>query len=146
MADHEHLFEGTLLLRNLHESRRMSKRCKQTCYEFERQTSAETVREWREMKCSWEQDSSKADPYKVAEKRESHQPPWLGRADRCLLSTAASVDAIKRKLAEAEALEVASGNQIPHKLHPSSFVRMGLEIEDQQYDVSFSAQACLLIH
>ena len=97
------------------------------------------------MKRSWEQDSSKVDPYKVAKKHELHQPSWLGHADRCLLSTAASVDAIKRKLTEAKALEVASGNQIPHKLHPSSFVWMGLEIKDQQYDISCSAQACLLI-
>ena len=49
-----------------------------------------------------------------------------------LLFTAASLDAAKRKLAEAEALEVAVGSSLPHKLHPSSFVRMGLEIEDQQ--------------
>ena len=44
----------------------------------------------------------------------------------------ASLDAAKRKLAEAEALEAAADSPLPHKLHPSSFVRMGLEIEDQQ--------------
>ena len=116
----------------------MSERCEETCHEFERQTSAETVKEWREMKRSWEQDPSKADPYKVTEKCGSRQQPLLGRADRCLQFTAASIDAVKRKLAEAEALELATGSQIPHKLHPSSFVQMGLEIQDQQYDASLS--------
>jgi hypothetical protein len=59
----------------------MSERCEETCYEFERQTNAETVKEWREMKRSWEQDPSKPDPYKVAEKRELRQPPRLDRTD-----------------------------------------------------------------
>ena len=49
----------------------MSEHCEETGYEFERQTSTETVKEWCEMKRSWEQDPSKADPYKVTEKRGS---------------------------------------------------------------------------
>lgn len=36
---------------------------------------------------------------------------------------------------EVEALEATAGSALLHKLHPSSFVRMGLEIEDQQYGV-----------
>ena len=51
----------------------------------------------------------------------------------CLLSIAANLDAVKRKLAEAEALDAAAGSQFPHRLHPFSFVLKGLEIEDQQY-------------
>lgn len=50
-----------------------------------------------------------------------------------LFVTAASLDAAKRKLTEIEALEAAAGGSLPHKLHPSSFIRLGLEIEDQQY-------------
>ena len=51
------------------------------------------------------------------------RPPFL---------IAASLDAVKRKLAQAEALEAAAGGSLPHRLHPFSFVRLGLEIEDQQ--------------
>ena len=51
----------------------------------------------------------------------------------CLLRTAARLDAVKRKLAEAEALDAAAGGPLPHKFHPFSFVLKGLEIEDQQY-------------
>lgn len=57
-----------------------------------------------------------------------------------LLLVAASLDAAKRKLAEAEALDAAAGISLPHKLHPSSFVRLGLEIEDQQ--CVFHAVSC----
>ena len=48
---------------------------------------------------------------------------------------ATSLNAAKQKLMEVEALETVTGGSLPHKLHPSSFVRMGLEIEDQQYEV-----------
>ena len=61
---------------------------------------------------------------------------------RHLLFTAASLDAAKRKLAEVEALEATAGGSLPHKLHPSSFVRMGLEIEDQQYVVCVAIHEC----
>ena len=56
-----------------------------------------------------------------------------------------SLDAVKKKLAEAEAREAATGVSLPHKLHPSSFVRMGLEIEDQQYVSHFVVQGWPLI-
>lgn len=40
---------------------------------------------------------------------------------------------MKLKLSEMDALDPKSGNLPPHKLSPYSFVRMGLELEDQQY-------------
>lgn len=49
------------------------------------------------------------------------------------LFTGPSLNAVKQKLAEAEALEAKTDSPLPNKLHPYSFVRMGLEIEDQQY-------------
>ena len=63
-----------------------------------------------------------------------------------LLFVGASLDAIKRKLTEAEALEAAAGNSLPHKLHPSSFVRMGLDIEDQQYELAFHCTHSTFTH
>ena len=64
----------------------------------------------------------------------------------CLLSAAGSLNAVKRKLAEAEALEAAANVSLPHQLHPSSFVRMGLEIEDQQYGIPLVAHDHSLTH
>ena len=40
---------------------------------------------------------------------------------------------MKLRLTEIEVLDPKSNNLPPHKLSPSSFIRMGLELEDQQY-------------
>ncbi|KAF9779417.1 hypothetical protein BJ322DRAFT_1013173 [Thelephora terrestris] len=107
---------GTLLLKNLHDARKMAKQCEKICSDFEVQTDPGTVKEWRAMKHGWERDPSKPDPFKLVERP-------------------ASLDAAKKKLAETEALEARTGSSLPHKLLPSSFVRMGLEIEDHQQQI-----------
>ena len=65
-------FSGTLLLKNLHEARRMAKQCEGICNDFERQTNPSIVREWQAIKRGWERDLSKPDPYKLTEKRGSN--------------------------------------------------------------------------
>ena len=47
----------------------MAQRCEKICVDFERQTDPGTVKEWQAIKYSWEQDPSRPDPYKLAEKR-----------------------------------------------------------------------------
>ena len=64
---------GVLLLKNLHEAQQMAEQCERICKEFESQTDLGTVAEWQAMKRSWERDASKPDPYKLIEKRGSHQ-------------------------------------------------------------------------
>ena len=65
----KHTFPGTLLLKNLHEARRMARECEKICDDFERQTDPATVHGWQAIKRSWERDPSKPDPYKLVEKR-----------------------------------------------------------------------------
>lgn len=69
---HEHMPAGTLLLKNLHEAQRSAQRCNGFCIDFERQTDPGTVKEWQAIKCGWERDPSKSDPYKLAEKCGSY--------------------------------------------------------------------------
>lgn len=71
--NHKHLLAGTLLLKNLHEARKMAQQCGKVCNDFERQTDQETVGEWREMKYNWECNPLKPDPYKFAEKGGFYQ-------------------------------------------------------------------------
>lgn len=113
----------------------MARQCEKICNDIESQTDPETVLEWRAVKNSWEHDPSKPDPYKLAEKRRSYRLTLAGlcESQQNPLSAGKSLDAVKKKLADSEALEATAGASLPHKLHPSSFVRMGLEIEDQQY-------------
>ena len=65
----QHLFSGTLLLKNLHEARQMARRCEKICIDLEQQTDSGTVKEWQAVKYGWECDPSMPDPYKLAEKR-----------------------------------------------------------------------------
>jgi hypothetical protein len=39
---------------------------------------------------------------------------------------------IRLKLANEDALEAARGNTAPHEVHPSDFLQLGLELEEQQ--------------
>ena len=50
----------------------MAKRCEKICNDFEKQTNPGMVKDWRAMKCGWEHDPSKPDPYKLAEKCGSY--------------------------------------------------------------------------
>ncbi|KAF9643122.1 hypothetical protein BDM02DRAFT_3104848, partial [Thelephora ganbajun] len=104
---------GPLLLKNLREAVHMVKRCEDTCKDFEKHRPPSMVHEWKMMKRRWEMDPSQPDPYLVVEK-------------------ASSLTSAKQKLVEIEALESKSNNVLPHKLSPSSFIRMGLELKDQQ--------------
>ena len=55
----------------------MTQRCEKICNDFERHTDPGTVKEWQAMKRSWEHDSSKPDPYKLAKKSGSFIVPLL---------------------------------------------------------------------
>ncbi|KAF9784125.1 hypothetical protein BJ322DRAFT_1109984 [Thelephora terrestris] len=74
------------------------------------------IHEWKTMKLRWEEDPSQPDPYQLVEK-------------------ASKFNSMKWKLSEAKVSDPKSRNMAPHKLSPLSFVRMGLEIEDQQQQV-----------
>ncbi|KAF9777722.1 hypothetical protein BJ322DRAFT_1015452 [Thelephora terrestris] len=107
---------GPLLLRNLREAINMAKKSEDACRDFEEHRPHGTVHEWKMIKRRWEVDPLQPDPYKVVE-------------------TASNFSSAKRKLAEIEALDPTANNTLPHQLSPLSFVRMGLELEDQQYQV-----------
>lgn len=117
---------GPLLLKNLHEAVNMGKKCEKACKDFESQRAPAVIEGWRVMKRTWEMDPSKPDPYKVVE-----QGKLIIRTAQLVLilvRIASNLSSAKLRLTEDEAVNAA----LPHKLSPSSFVRMGLELEDQQ--------------
>ncbi|KAF9791850.1 hypothetical protein BJ322DRAFT_998331 [Thelephora terrestris] len=107
---------GPLLLKNLREAVDMTKKCEDACQDFEKHRSPAVIHEWKMIKRRWEKDFSQPDPYQVTER-------------------ASNFNSVKCKLSESEALDPSSRNVPQHKLSPFSFVRMGLELEDQQYQV-----------
>ena len=64
------LTKGPLLLRNLREAVEMTKRCEDTCNDFEKHQPPGMVHEWKMMKHRWEIDPSQPDPFQVIEKGE----------------------------------------------------------------------------
>lgn len=121
---------GPLLLKNLREAVEMTKKCEDTCKDFEVHRSPEIVNGWKLMKRMWELDPSKPDPYRVIEKGKLTLHAAL--LFLILALVASNFSSAKRKIIESEALDPNSNNSPPHKLSPFSFIRMGLEIEDQQ--------------
>jgi len=49
-----------------------------------------------------------------------------------LVSSASKVSEIRLRLAQEEAAEAEKGQRLPHQVSPSVFVRIGLDLEDQQ--------------
>ena len=129
---------GPLLLKNVREAIGMARKCEEACRDFEEHRPPAVIHEWKTMKLRWEEDPSQPDPYQLVEK---------GKLDVQLIPTARTLltlglvaskfNSMKWKLSEAEASDPKSRNMAPHKLSPLSFVRMGLEIEDQQYVLLF---------
>ena len=107
----------------------MEKRCDDICQDFKKHRPTGMIHEWKMMKCRWEIDPSQPDPYVVVEKGETNV---CATSTTDSVSTALSFNSAKLKLVEIEAQESKSSHALPHKLSPSSFICMGLELEDQQ--------------
>lgn len=54
-------------------------------------------------------------------------------ASHCSLLLASKVSEVRLRLTQEEAAEAAKGKESPHEVSASVFIRMGLELEDQQY-------------
>ena len=125
--------QGPLLLKNLREALDMAKRCEEVCEDFEKHRPPEVIHDWKMLKRRWELDPSQPDPFVLVEKGTTVVRVILPIYSYLLWVLAASrFNTAKLKLLEIEAQEVKSSGVLPHMLTPSSFVRMGLELEDHQ--------------
>ncbi|KAF9778389.1 hypothetical protein BJ322DRAFT_1014720, partial [Thelephora terrestris] len=107
---------GPLLLKNLREAVVMARKCEEACQDFEKHRPSSVIHEWKMMKLRWDKDFSQPDPYQVVER-------------------GSNFNSAKWKLSEVEALDPKSRSTAPHTLSPFAFVRMGLELENQQQQV-----------
>jgi hypothetical protein len=91
------------------------------------------VTEWRVLVHDWESVQHKAgakSPFELKEEGKSGVTRRYAASD-CAL-TAASMKDIRAKLAKAEILESGEGTEIEREDTPSTFIVMGLEIEESQ--------------
>ena len=90
----------------------------------------ETVGKWQRMVQEWEANSSHPNPYVSNDHGKFFRLTLIIMTHIILL--ALKVSEIRLQLAEKEAVEVERGQRAPHQVSASVFIRMGLELEDQQ--------------
>lgn len=113
----------------------MSSKQRQIADDFTATFPRETIQAWSLMVKEWEADPSKPNPYFLTEKGG-----FSGQNERTYLMVyfiGSKVSEARLRLTEEEAAEAEKGITAPHKVSASVFVRMGLELEDQQYVIIF---------
>jgi hypothetical protein len=90
-----------------------------------------TIRKWKRMVRRWEANSSKPNPY-VSNDRGMFFFAPRQVSQLTVVPSASKVSEIRLRLAQEEAAEVERGQRAPHQVSASVFIRMGLELEEQQ--------------
>lgn len=78
----------------------------------------------------WETDPSCPNPYVSKDRGRVFCPFRVQRLK--VIFSASKVSEIRLRLVQEEAAEVERGQRPPHQVSVSVFVRMGLDLEDQQ--------------
>jgi hypothetical protein len=91
----------------------------------------DTIKRWKRMVKKWEANPSRPNPYVSKDRGRLFcfiQVPRL-----TVFLPASKVSEIRLRLAQEEAAEAERGQRAPHQITASVFIRMGLELEDQQW-------------
>lgn len=108
----------------------MASKQRQAASEFSGTFPDETVQSWKKMVKDWETDPLCPNPYVSNERgRFFHAILWLKSHNNL---PASKILEVRLRLSQEEVTEAERGKHAPHKVTPSVFVRMGLELEDQQ--------------
>ena len=91
---------------------------------------AKTVRQWRQMVDKWQVDPSCPNPY-VSNDRGRFFGIFL-KLHLTVRLPALKLMEVQLRLTREEVADKEHGQHAPHKISASVFIRMGLELEDQQ--------------
>ena len=109
----------------------MAEKQRRIAADFTATFPSETVRRWRKMVKEWQANTSSPNPYVSNERGKfltiTLDPPHLMAA-----GSASKLSEARLRLTQEEAAEAERGQHTPHKVPASVFIRMGLELEDQQ--------------
>ena len=114
----------------------MASRQRQAANDFTATFPRETTQEWSHMVKEWETNPSRPNPYISKE----HGRFFLNSSWPCgsmFMFSASKVSAARLRLTEEETMDIQWGKEALNNISASVFVRMGLELEDQQYGFSF---------
>lgn len=109
----------------------MASKQRKAAGEFTATFPPETIQQWKRMVKEWEADSSRPNPYISNDRGGLYCPVqvlWF-----MLAFLASKLSEIRLRLLQEEAAEAERGQRLPHEVTPSVFIRMGLDLEDQQY-------------
>ena len=90
-----------------------------------------TVQQWRQMVEEWQTDPLRPNPY-VSNKRGTFFLNLSGRLRLTAVSSASKLSEARLRLTQEEVTEAEQGQHAPHEVTASVFIRMGLELQDQQ--------------
>ena len=124
-----YLFVESLLKTNLVKAVEMASIQRKAATDFSRTFPDKTIKQWKKMVREWERDSSRPDPYVSAE-RGMFFNIFGGNISPIL--PALKLSEVRLQLAQEEVSQAERGQHTPHKVSASVFIRMGLELEDQQ--------------
>ena len=91
----------------------------------------DTIVEWKRMVRDWEADPSCPNLY-VSNDRGMAFLTLSQSLKLTHVRSALKISEIRLRLAQEEAEEAENGQRTPHQISASVFVRMGIELEDQQ--------------
>jgi|SRR5580693_1179964 hypothetical protein len=92
--------------------------------------SEEVQHNWEKMVADWNSDPRKKNPYVEPVSCECVNSVLLIFLIRI---PGMSMTALRLELAKEEATNAANGHPSPHETSPSSFLQIGLDLEEQQY-------------
>jgi hypothetical protein len=108
----------------------MASQQRKVANEFSETFPSEMVQQWRRMVKEWREKPSRRNPY-VSKEHSMFSKVFRGYIFN-IISPASKISEARLQLTQGEATKAERGHQAPHKVPASVFVRMGLELEDQQ--------------
>ena len=121
---------GPSLETNLVKAAEMASKQRKVADEFSATFDNETIQKWKAMAEKWQGDHSHPNPYVSNERGTFSRRDSVAKSHHYL--PASKLSEIRLRLAEGEATDAEHGHHAPHKVSAPVFVRMGLELEEQQ--------------
>lgn len=122
---------GSLLEANLTKAKEMASVQRKAAGDFTATFPETTIHQWKRMVQEWEANPSCPNPY-VSNDRGRVFVLFQVYPILKIVCSALKISEIRLRLAQEEIDRVGSGEKSLHQISPSVFIRMGLELEDQQ--------------
>ena len=121
---------GALLETNLVKAVEMALTQRKVAEDFTATFPNETVQRWKCMVKEWQANSLLPNPY--GQTSEVRFFVVIYPQHLIVVFPASKVSEVRLRLTQEEVTEAERGQHTPHKISASVFVRMGLDLEDQQ--------------